>query len=397
LKRIINLYRNAFAGLSRPAWMLALVMLINRSGTMVVPFLSVYLTDALGYSVKQAGLIISFFGIGSIIGSYLGGNLSDRYGHFIIQILALVLSGLLFFVLSGVREYYMLIIGITVLSIVAESFRPANAASVSFYAKPENVSRAFSLNRMAINLGFSIGPALGGFLAAISYRLIFMVDGATCILAGIIFYIYFKNRKGHTPLKVEDDSPPKLKSAYSDKKFILFSVLSTIFAILFFQLFMTLPLYYKEVYDLNESRIGSILAMNGIIVFSLEMIMVYILQRKFSLSNLIFTGMLLLGASFVILNFYHHVSMLILAMFLLSLSEIFVMPFMVTYVVQHSTEENRGSYMGLYTISYSLAFVLSPILGAFVIDGYGFDMLWWLTGIISVFLGIAFLILIGRK
>jgi len=371
--------------------MLAVVMLINRSGTMVLPFLSVYLTSSLGFSVQQAGFILSSFGIGSVIGSYLGGALSDRYGHFFVQFISLVLSGFIFIYLSGITEYFSLLIGVLALSIIAESLRPANATSVSFYARPENVSRAFSLNRMAINLGFSIGPAIGGLLASIAYRWLFVADGTTCILAGIFFFIYFRKRKGYEPHKIrKTEETIKAKSAYRDRKFLVFVFLSSCFAILFFQLFMSLPLYYREVYQLSEHKIGGLLAFNGLIVFSLEMILVYILQRKYNIPTLILIGMVTMAFSFFLLNLYFHNFILILAMFLLSLAEIFAMPFMATFVVQQSSEANRGSYMGLYTISFSIAHIFAPVLGATIITHFGYNTLWWIISFVSILIGIGF-------
>lgn len=371
--------------------MLAVVMLINRSGTMVLPFLSIYLTTSLGFSVQQAGYILSSFGIGSVIGSYLGGTFSDRYGHFFVQLFSLILSGILFFLLARVTEFYHLLAGIVILSIVAESLRPANAASVSFYAKPENVSRAFSLNRMAINLGFSIGPAIGGILASIAYRWLFIADGTTCILAGIFFFVYFRNRKGYEPHKIPKvEGSRQAEPVLKDLRFLVFVVLSSCFAILFFQLFMSLPLYYREVYALSENKIGGLLALNGIIVFTLEMIMVYLLQRKYSIPTLIFSGMVILGISFLLLNLYHHIAVLLSAMLLLSIAEIFAMPFMATFVVQRSSESNRGSYMALYTISFSVAHILAPALGAAVITHFGFHTLWWIISVASLVIGIGF-------
>jgi predicted MFS family arabinose efflux permease len=371
--------------------MLAVVMLINRSGTMVLPFLSIYLTSSLGFSVQQAGYVLSSFGIGSVVGSYLGGAISDRYGHFFVQFFSLIFSGILFILMSKVTEYFHLIAGIVVLSIIAESLRPANAASVSFYARPENVSRAFSLNRMAINLGFSIGPAIGGVLASIAYRWLFIADGTTCILAGIFFFIYFRNRKGFEPHKTrKTPGSPKVISVFKDRRFLIFVFLSSCFAILFFQLFMSLPLFYRDVYGLSENKIGGLLALNGIIVFSLEMILVYILQRRHNIPTLILIGMVILGFSFLLLNLYHHTFILLIAMLLLSLAEIFAMPFMATFVVQQSSESNRGSYMGLYTISFSVAHILAPALGAVVITHYGYHTLWWIICIVSIVIGIGF-------
>lgn len=399
MKKIRNLYVNAYGGLSKPAWMLALVMLINRSGTMVVPFLSIYLTQSLDLSITQAGIIVSCFGIGSMIGALLGGALTDRFGHFIVQFLALTLGGGMFIVMSFVSDYHTFMAGIIILSAIAESLRPANAASVAHYAKPENVSRAFSLNRMAINLGFSVGPAIGGLLAALSYRWLFIADGLTCISAGLFFYLYFKNQKAYKLTKKHDKSGMSVatKSPYRDWRFMTFIALCSGFAVLFFQLFVTIPLYYKDVYLLSENKIGGLLALNGIFVFLIEMVVVYVFGKRFAISKLITAGTILLGFSFVLLNLGHHISILVLAILLISLAEILAMPFMATYIVQQSQDHNRGAYMGLYTLSYSIAHVIAPLAGTRIIEKYGFETLWWLIALAAVVLAAGFSIIARVK
>jgi len=373
--------------------MLSVVMLINRSGTMVLPFFSIYLTSYLDFSLEQSGVILACFGFGSMAGSFLGGWLTDRFGHFYIQFLSLVIGGILFLIISSIEIYYQLAIGIFILSTVAESFRPANASSVSFYAKPENVSRAFSLNRMAINLGFSVGPAIGGLLAAFSFKLLFFADGMTCIIAGVFFFFYFRKVKGHTPKKRhgKEDSFTK-KAAWKDNKFLIFVLLSACFATIFFQLFITLPLYYREVYGLTEGKIGVLLGLNGLVVFAMEMILVYLLGRAFKIETLIFMGLVMIGVGFGILNIIHSEFILFSGMLILSIAEIFAMPFMVTFVVQRSTINNRGSYMGLYSFSFALGHVLSPIMGTFIIEQYGFETLWWASMILAALVGLGFYI-----
>ena len=391
MSRIITLYKNAFGGLSRNAWMLALTMLINRSGTMVMPFLGIYLTSSLGFSLKEAGVVLSCFGVGSMAGSFLGGWLTDKFGSFYIQFLSLVVGGILFILVSGIHDYYPLAIGIFILSTIAESFRPANSSSVSFYARPENISRAFSLNRMAINLGFSIGPAIGGLLAGLSFKWLFIADGSTCIAAGLFFFFYFRNIKGHRPSeskKVIEEG--KFKTAYHDFRFLIFIILTACFAIIFFQLFVSLPLYYRDVYHLSEGKIGGLVAFNGVIVFTMEMVMVYILSHRVKLHKLITIGLILVGIGYAILNASTHSYILVVGMIVLSLAEIFAMPFMLTYAVQRSDVGNRGSYMGLYSFAYSTGHVFSPLISTSIIDSYGFVPLWWLSGLFSVLVGIGF-------
>src|SRR5690554_4194540 len=176
--------------------MLALVMLINRTGSMVLPFLGIYMLKVLDFSMKEAGIVLSCYGFGSVIGAWLGGKLTDKIGHFKVQAVSLILTFPIFFIIYFLKDMWSLAIGVFVLTLIADTFRPANSVSIVYYAKPENITRAFSLNRMAINLGFSIGPAVGGLLAAISYQLLFFGNGLGALCAGLVFYFYFKNRTG---------------------------------------------------------------------------------------------------------------------------------------------------------------------------------------------------------
>ncbi|MBC5993263.1 MDR family MFS transporter [Pontibacter cellulosilyticus] len=399
MKKVFSLYRNAFGGLSHSAWMLSLIMFINRSGAMVIPFLGVYLTGVLGYTLKEAGAILSIYGLGSVCGSFLGGWLTDRVGHFKVQFFSLTIGGSLYFMFLHLQQFEHMAAAVFILSLVNDTLRPANASSVASYAKPENVTRAFSLNRMAINLGFSIGPAVGGLLAAISYNWLFIADGATCIMAGLFFFIYFRNKQGHKPMRQKHDASrpvAKVKSPYTDGLYLLFVLINCGFAIVFFQFLSTLPIYYRDVYTLPEQGIGMLLGFNGLLVFALEMILVYLLGEKFKKSLIIPAGILLLGFSFVLLNATHHVGILYLAMALLSIAEILVMPFMSTITVERSNEQNRGSYMGLYTISYAAAHVIAPYLGTTIASKYSFDTLWWSLGVFTVFLSIGIYFVVRR-
>lgn len=391
-------YKGAYSGLSGTIWMLSLVMLINRAGSMVLPFLSVYLKEGLGMELREVGIIMSVYGLGSMCGSYFGGWLSDRIGHFYVQFGSLVLGGCLFILLSGVSEFPALVTGVFLVSVVAESLRPANAASIAYYAREGNITQAFSLNRMAVNLGFSIGPALGGLLAAISFRWLFIADGITCILAGLLFYGFFRHRRGYVPQKKElqQASAVQDKSPYRDGVFVLFILLCTGFAILFFQLFTTLPLYYREVYALSEQKIGGLLALNGLIVFLLEMVMVYMIGNRLSLRGLIVVGTVMTGAAYALLNLGTGMWVLAGSVLLLSVAEILAMPFMATLVVRRSGASTRGAYMGMYSLAYSSALVVAPFIGTRIIEAAGYRELWWFVGVAGVLLGAGFYMVTGK-
>ncbi|STC93881.1 putative transporter [Chryseobacterium carnipullorum] len=193
--KLISVYTSSFKGLSEESWMLALVMLINRAGSMVLPFLGVYMTGHLHFSIENSGIILSFFGIGSVLGSWLGGLITDKIGEYRVQSLSLLLSVPLFCLIPLFKTEVGLAAIILIQSIVSETFRPANSVAITKYAKPENITRAFSLNRMAVNLGFSIGPALGGILSAISYEFLFFSNALAALLAGFNVYPFLRETK----------------------------------------------------------------------------------------------------------------------------------------------------------------------------------------------------------
>jgi predicted MFS family arabinose efflux permease len=397
MNRIFAVYRNAFSGLSLAAWMLALVMLINRTGAMVLPFLSIYLTEVLLFTVQQVGFTLSLFGLGSMCGSFLGGWLTDKLGHFSVQVMSLIGSGLFFFLLLPLKTFPTFAPGLFMLSLIAECLRPANAASVSFYTSSANITRAFSLNRMAINLGFSIGPVLGGLLATFSYHWLFLADGFTSLAAGLFFYFYFRRRQGHAPApKPTHAAVIHNNSPYHDRQYILYAILCGCFGIIFFQFFSNLPLYYRQVYALPRTDIGLLFALNGFVVFSMEMILVYLLGTRYKLAHLVSAGTLLVGFSFIILNWFQGVWILYFSMFLLSLAEILAMPFMATVPVQRSGPSNRGAYMGLFNLSYSVAFVVGPYLGSSIITHFGFPVLWGFTATLAASTALGFWLLIPK-
>ena len=386
MQTILTLYRNAYGGLALSSWMLALVMFINRSGSMVVPFLSVYLTQSLHFSLEETGIILTIFGMGAMAGSLLGGWLSDRIGPFRVQLLSLLLGGGLLLVLATLKTFVLLAVGIFAMSVTVECLRPANTASVALYARPENVTRSFSLNRMAVNLGFSIGPALGGLLASIAYEWLFIADGVTCIAAGLFFYFYFRGKRCNPPAPAGEKNfaPEPTRSPYRDGRYLAFVLFTTCYAIIFFQFFTTLPLYYRQVYGLSESMIGLLLGFNGLLVFLFEMIIIHLIGQRPAFRWLVVLGTLLCGVSYALLNVATGMSVLFAAMVLVTFSEIFAMPFMITYTINRAGEKHRGAYIGLYTLAYSVAFILAPYLGTHLVAGYGFTTLWWAAGIASV-------------
>ena len=383
MKQLFINYKNTFTGLSREVWWLALITLINRAGTMVVPFLSLYLTDDLEFSLKQVGWIMTCFGAGSVLGTWLGGKLTDKIGYYKVMVSSLFLTGLLFISMQYLKTFNAFCIGIFLIMSVADLFRPAMFVAMSSYSKPENKTRSVTLIRLAINLGFSAGPAVGGLIIAnLGYSGLFWVDGVTCILATLLLIKILNPKKTivQDELKVENSKP-----VLSNKPFMVLFFAMLVFAVAFFQYFSAMPIYYKDIHFLTEPEIGLLLGGNGLLIFLLEMPTISWLEnKKYNKVSLIIFGSLLTGLSFLVLNLSTWSGVLIIGMFLMTIGEMIAFPFANSYAMDLSKGENQGEYMAMYVMSFSIASVFGFNAGLQTIEAYGFDKTWSAMAILLV-------------
>lgn len=361
---------------------------------MVLPFLGVYMTAHLKFSIENTGIVLSFFGIGSVIGSWLGGFITDRIGEYKVQYLSLLLSVPLFCIIPLFKTEAGVAMIILLQSIVSDSFRPANSVAITKYAKPENITRAFSLNRMAVNLGFSIGPALGGILSAISYEFLFYSNALGAFLAGVIYIWFFYKRNKLAKIKAKQVKEvleiKNENSPYRDGKFLIYCFFCMLFSICFFQLFSTLTIFYKDTAHLSQQNIGYLLAYSGFIVVLLEMGLVQIAEKYLNLARTMFFGTFICGLSYAMLGFDYTMITLVISLTLLSVGEIWALPFMSTITALRSGKNNKGAYMGLNGISFSIAFIITPYLGTLIAEKFGFRILWIGTGVLSTIIATGF-------
>jgi len=395
MKSLFTKYINTFRGLSKEVWWLALITLINRAGTMVIPFLSLYLTKSLNFSLSDVGWIMTAFGLGSVMGSWLGGKLTDKIGFYKVMVFSLFATGLLFILLQYLNTFVTFWFGILIIMLIADMFRPAMFVALIAYSKPENKTRSVTLIRLAINLGFSAGPALGGLIiTTLSYHGLFWVDGITCIAATVVLINVLHPKKTRTLENVKSESPT---SAYRDKLFLVFLGAMILFGIVFLQYFSTMPLYYKDVYFLSELDIGVLLGMNGFLIFVFEMPLIKWLENsRFSKSGLMLTGAVLTGLSFLILNLTTWTGVLIIGMLLMTFGEMVAFPFSNAFAMERAKHGNQGEYMALYSISFSIAHIFGHNMGLQLVNSVGYSKTWYFTTLLAA-LCVFLLFILKRK
>ena len=397
MRTMKNLYLNylrSFEGLSREIWWLALITLINRSGTMVIPFLSLYLTKDLQFSMESVGIIMSFFGMGSFVGTWIGGKLTDRFGYYRVMLVSLFLSGIFFIFLQYLSSYWLVCAGIFLLMMVADAFRPAAFVAMSAYRKTENKTRSVTLIRLAINLGFSAGPAIGGLIiATLGYGGLFWVDGITCVGAGFLLLLLLNPKKARESDEVITESP---KSVYTDIPYWIFFVAMVLCGFIFVQYFSTIPIYYNEIHGLSEHQIGLLLGLNGFIIFVFEMPLIrYMeLRSRSKIYNMVL-GFFLVTVSFLVLNLIGWVGVLVIGMILMTVGEMIVFPFSNAWALERAKRGKQGAYMALYSISFSISHIFAHNTGMLSISEFGYEISWYGATIIGL-LGISLLLLLKK-
>jgi len=379
MNRLLEIYKESFSNLHRSIWVLAISLFINRSGAMVLLFSSLYITKILGFTIAQAGIVMSFYGIGSVLGSYYGGWLTDRKNFFDIMIFSLIASGIILLLLLLAKTPVAIASILFLYAFTADIFRPANSSAIAIYSEPENRTRSVSLVRMAINLGFSVGPAIGGFVALhLGYKWLFVIDSCTSFGAAYILYRYLPriktDKNKHESAVLADSS----SSAYRDWSYLFFIFLVALYGMSFFQLFASVPQYFSKVCNYNEGTIGLLIALNGLLVVLIEMPLVVILERRQKIFTYIILGVVCIPISFLILiNGNGLILSAIAYTLLITLSEIFAMPFMMNFAISRPAKERQGQYSALYSISYGIANIAAPLLGLGIASKYGFDVMFY--------------------
>ena len=375
LQRLFRAYVGSFQDLRREVWLLAFITFVNRAGTMVIPFLSLYLTENRGFSLEDVGWILTFFGLGSVAGSWLGGKLVDRIGHYKTMALNLLISGVFFIFLQFPVSFWGICGGIFMVMLIADAFRPAVFVAINAYSKPQNRTRSVTLIRLAINLGFSAGPAVGGLIiASAGYSGLFWVDGITCILAGFLLLKLLHPKKAVENPKELISIP---KSMWNDKPYLVFIGAMILFGFVFLQYFSTMPLYYSRVHLLSELEIGVLLGLNGFLIFLFEMPLIkYLESRVRSTLFHVITGTILVGLSFLLINLTGWIGILLVGMIFLTIGEMIAFPFSNSFALRRAEGGRQGSYMALYSIAFSIGHIFGHNSGMQLIDKFGYQFTW---------------------
>jgi MFS family permease len=370
--------RAGIRALPRPVWILCAGSFVNRFGSFVAVFLVLYLREK-GYSIAEAGFVVSLYGAGNVMAAAVGGLVADRLGRRNAIVISMFSSAATLLALSQAED----IVPIAVLTILAgltgEMYRPASSALLADLVPAGERLPAFALNRLAINLGFAAGPATAGLLADRSFTYLFVGDAFTSVVFGVLTLVALP--EGVRTRRGDERRGEALRTIARDRAFLFFLVSSVLGAFVYFQANATFPLHVKES-GLSNSDYGLLISLNGLAIVVLELPFTSVTQRFPAIPTLA-VGSLLVGLGFALNAWAESLAALALTVFIWTIGEIVYAPVAATYVADIAPTHLRARYQGAWGLTWGVAFMLGPWLGAAFFASNG-DAFWLFCGLLGV-------------
>ena len=330
---------------------------VNRLGSMIVPYLTLVLNREFHLTEAQTGLLVGAYGAGTIVAMLARGHLTDRLGRRRTLMLSLVGSGILAVAMGlapSIRVFTPLLIAFAFL---ADLYRPASSAIVADLLPSADRAVGYAAMRMAINLGFGFGIALGGLLADVSWRLLFWGDGATTLLFGLIVYLQVPETQQETPAAKATPAGHPLR----DRVFVLLLLSTFIYCVAFVADFIVLSLTVTKSAGYPAYVYGLVVSVNGFFIAAFELTVVDWL-RRFRRLRVSALGVLMTALGLGIMGLYMHWACFVAAILLVTIGEILTLPQQTAFLTDWAPPEMRGRYIGLSSAAWGLGAAVAPVV-----------------------------------
>lgn len=381
--------------LPRSYWLLFIGTFINRVGGFVVPFLTLYLTSKRGIPIAHAGMVVSLFGAGSFIAQLSGGELTDRFGRKPVMLASFLVTPIFVILLGALQNLWLISACTFILGLFTDLYRPAVSAAVADIVPPENRPRAYGYIYWAVNLGFAISPLLAGTLAEYNYLYLFIGDGLTTFLFGLIILFGFKESR---PAEAEHHATNstiagRFQQLGRTPVLLCFSLLAFFFGMIYMQGNVTLPVDMAS-HNLGPEEFGRAVSVNGFLIVLLT-IPITNMAATWNRFRTIAIATIISGLGFGYTAFADSLPLFALSVAIWTIGEIAATAVGPSIIADLSPVELRGLYQGLFGSAWGLSFFAGPLLGSWVYQTFGAETLWGGCFILGILLSISYLALGG--
>lgn len=341
-------------------WILFGGTLVNRFGHFVIPFLAIYLKQR-GHGVGVTGIVLGAYGAGGLLAGIIGGYLADRIGRKPTMLLSCVGAAISMLLLSQAEAIPALAALTFLTGLTAAMYGPAVGALIADLVPPHLRVRAYSCQRLAINLGFACGMATAGFMAKQSFAILFIADAATTLILALTLLLGIRPRPV-TARRENSGWSHALIHMKANKPFHLAVASSFLVSIVFWQMSSSYGLQTTEGAGLDERAYGLLLALNGILITFVELPLTGI-TRRFDPVRVMAVGYVLIGLGMGLNGLGASAFLLLASMIVFTIGEMIALPVNSSYMASLAPDEMRGRYQGVMSITWSAATMVGPSFG----------------------------------
>jgi MFS family permease len=393
---MLNRVRKVYHQFPSKFWVVVATVFIDRiGGTLLFPFFSLYITDKFNVGMTQAGMVLGTFSAFGLVGSMIGGALTDKFGRKSLIIIGLIFSAISTLTLGLVNDFALLIPLAVVIGLLSNFAGPARQAMIADLLPEEKRQEGFGILRVVVNMSWIIGPVLGGFIANRSYFMLFVLDAVISCIVALLFFIYIPETKPEISSE-ESESILKTFAGYGtvlrDLAYVAFLVVSMLMGIVYQQMYNTLSVYLRDSHGLDPQSYGFLMTSSAITVILFQFQTTRLIKKRpaFLMMGL---GTFFYMIGFGMFGFVGVYWLFATAIVIITIGEMIIMPTSSALVANFAPEDMRGRYMAGYGLSWSIPAVIGPSAAGMIIDNYNPNLLWYIGAAICAFAIFCFYIL----
>jgi MFS family permease len=375
-----------YLALPRAIHVLCVGTFINRAGTFLIPFLTLYLTSSLGLGSAFATQAMGVYGFGGLLAALTGGHLADRIGRRTVMIVSLAGAASILLFFGRLTSPGSILAAVLAFSFLGEMYRPAASAMVADLSTPEQRPLAFSLMYLTINLGMTVSPIVGGLIAQRSFHWLFWGDALTSAIYAAILFVAVREtlparRPGTAAASMGAVSAPShppiaavARRILGHGTFLLFCLATLLVNITYMQSHTTLPLYMKGL-GMTPRTYGLVVSVNAFMVVCLQIPLTTVTGRL-PRELMLVVSSLFMAAGFGLTGLANTAPLLAGTVVVWTIGELLQAPYLSTVVADLAPADLRGTYMGMLTLSFASALMIGAPLGGAVLERFGPGALW---------------------
>ena len=387
--------KDVYTEYPRVFWILVVITFIDRiGGSLLFPFFALYLTSKFSVGMADVGVLFATFSLSSFAGSAVGGALTDRFGRKGIIIFGLFASSMSALAMGFTNSFQAFFVLAVFVGILADVSGPAHQAMVADILPENKRADGYGILRVAFNLSVTIGPAIGGLLAARSYLALFIADAAISLLTVLLVALFIPETKPEArpgaPQLTVASSFAGYGKVLRDTAFMLFlgAVLLQVFT--YMNMNTTLGVYLRNEHGASEWHYGMLLSLNAAMVVFMQFPITRRI-KNFPPMLMMALGTFLYAVGFAMYGFVSVYLMFVVAMVIITIGEMIVAPVSQALVASFAPEDMRGRYMAVSGFSWGIPFAAGPYLAGLIIDGPNPNYLWYVAGFIGLLSTLGFL------